>query len=93
MKIIRDEKEFELTREELFDAYMEQRWLFEIENIETYMGSHLEDEEYEILKNNREFIEYAAHELIRYEDECGMDFREALKEAVEDAKIEYLDEE
>ena len=44
MKIIRDGKEFELTSEELFNAYTEQRWLFAVENIEMNMENYLEDE-------------------------------------------------
>lgn len=93
MKIIRDGKEFELTREELFNAYAEQRWLFAVENIEMNMENYLEDDEYEILKDNREFIEDAAHELIRNEDKYNMDYSEALKDAIEDTKDKYLEAE
>lgn len=93
MKIIRNGKEFELTRGELFDAYMEQRWLFAVQNIEMNMENYLEDEEYEILKDNREFIEDAAHELIRNEDKYDMDYSEALKDAIEETKDIYLDAE
>ena len=93
MKIIRDGKEFELTREELFNAYVEQRWLFAVENIEMNMENYLEDDEYEVLKDNREFIEDAAHELIRNEDKYDMDYSEALKDAIEDTKDRYLEAE
>lgn len=93
MKIIRDGKEFELTREELFNAHAEQRWLFAVENIEMNMENYLEDDEYEILKDNREFIEDAAHELIRNEDKYDMDYSEALKDAIEETKDRYLEAE
>lgn len=91
MKFIRDGKEFELTREELFNAYVEQRWLFAVENIEMNMENYLEDDEYEILKDNREFMEDAAHELVRNEDKYNMDYSEALKDAIEDTKDRYLE--
>ena len=90
MKIIGDGKEFELTREELFNAYVEQRWLFAVENIEMNMENYLENDEYEVLKDNREFVEDAAHELIRNEDKYDMDYNEALKDAIEDTKDRYL---
>lgn len=93
MKIIRDGKEFELTRDELFVAYSEQKYLFAIENIEMNMENYLEDEEYEALKDNRDFIEEAATELIRNEDKYNMDYSEALKDAIEDTKDRYLEAE
>lgn len=93
MRIIRDGKEFELTREELFNAYVEQKWLFAVENIEMNMENYLEDDECEVLKDNREFIEDAAHELIRNENKYDMDYSEALKDAIEDTKDRYLEAE
>lgn len=39
MKIIRDNKEIELTENELFNAYEEQQHLFDIQNIEDNMKS------------------------------------------------------
>lgn len=90
MKIIREGKEIELTKDELFNAYMEQENIFDIQNIEDNMENYLEEPEYELLKNNKEFIEEAANELRRNQDKYDMDYENAIREAFEDVKLKYL---
>lgn len=91
MKIIRDGIEIELTREELFNAYMEQENIFDIQNIEDNMENYLDESEYNLLKDNKEFIENTASELRRNQDKYDMDHENAIREAFEDTKLEYLE--
>lgn len=90
MKIIRDGIEIELTSDELFNAYLEQESLFDIENIENNMAYYLNEEEYEKLKDNRDFIESAAYELRHNQDKHNMDFEFAIRDAFQDTKEKYL---
>lgn len=91
MKIIREGKEIELTREELFNAYIEQENIFDIQNIEDNMEKYLNESEYKLLKDNKEFIEDAASELRRNQDKYDMDYENAIREAFEETKLKYLD--
>lgn len=79
MKIIREGKEIELTPDEIFQAYLEQEHLFDIQNIENNMEYHLSEEEYEELKDNRDFIEEATDELRHNQDKHDMDYEYALR--------------
>lgn len=90
MKIIREGKEIELTREELFNAYMEQENIFDIQNIEDNMEKYLEESEYGLLKDNKQFVEEAASELRRNQDKYDMDYENAIREAFEEIKMKYL---
>ena len=90
MIITREGKEIELTREELFNAYMEQENIFDIQNIEDNMENYLEESEYGLLKDNKEFIEEAASELRRNQDKYDMDFENAIREAFKETKLKYL---
>jgi len=89
MKIIREGKEIELTREELFNAYIEQENIFDIQNIEDNMEKYLNESEYKLLKDNKEFIEDAASELRKNQDKYDMDFVNAIREAFEETKLKY----
>jgi len=91
MKIMREGKEYELTSDELFNAYLEQEHIFDIQNIENNMEYHLRREEYEILKDNRDFIERAADELRHNQDKHDMDYEYALSEAFRDIKDEFFE--
>lgn len=91
MKIIRDGKEIELTNEELFNAYMEQENIFDIQNIEDDMKNYLDESEYDLLKNNKKFIEDAASELRRNQDNYDMDYENAIRKAFEVTKLKYLE--
>lgn len=79
MKIIREGKEIELTREELFSSYMEQENIFDIQNIEDNMENYLNESEYDLLKNNKQFVEDAASELRRNQDKYDMDMKMQLE--------------
>lgn len=91
MKIIRDGKEIELTKDELFNAYMEQENIFDIQNIEDHMENYLDESEYDLLKDNKEFIEEAANELRRNQDKYDMDYENSIREAFEEVKLKYLE--
>lgn len=90
MKIIRDGKEIELTNKELFNAYIEQEYIFDIQNIEDNMKNYLNESEYDLLKNDKNFIEEAANELRRNQDKYDMEYENAIKEAFEKVKLKYL---
>lgn len=91
MKIIREGKEIELTREELFNAYLEQENIFDIQNIEDNMENYLDESEYDLLKDNKEFIEDTANELRRNQDKYDIDYENAIREAFEETKLKYLE--
>ncbi len=92
MKIIREGKEIELTKEELFNAYLEQENLFDVQNIEDNMECYLDEDEFDMLKGNENFIEEAANELRRNQDKYDMDYENAIREAFEETKLKYLEE-
>jgi len=56
MKIVRDGKEYELTPEELYNAYLEQEAIYDYSNIKDNIEGYLNPDEYERLKNNEDFI-------------------------------------
>lgn len=93
MKIIRGKQEFNLTKKELLDAYLEQEHLFDIQDIKNNMSLYLDEEEYEKLKNNNVFIEEAAGNLRRNQDKYNMDYECAIKKAIIDARIKYISKE
>lgn len=90
MTIIREGKEIELTKEELFKAYMEQENVFDIQNIEDNMENYLDESEYDLLKDNKQFIDDTASELKRNQDKYDMDYENAIREAFDDTKLKYL---
>lgn len=89
MKIIRDGKEFELTREELIEAYQEQEAIYDQMNIRDNMEGYLGYEEYHRLKNNADFVERAADMLRENQDRNDMGYDEALSKAFEEASKEF----
>lgn len=93
MVIVRDGKEIELTKDEIYQAYLEQESMFDLENIDLNMEVYLSKEEYELLKDNKDFMEEAAYELRRNQDKYDMDYEFALKEAFDTVKNSFLDNE
>lgn len=89
MKIARDGKEYELTSDELFKAYLEQQNLFDKQNVEENLGSYLNAEEYKSLKDNQAFIEEAAIELRRNLNKYDMEYKSAMIQAINKEKIKY----
>ena len=90
MKIIREGKVIELTTDELFAAYQKQEALFDIQNIKENMQNYLNEQEYDTLKNNQEFINDAAVELRRNQDKFDMTYEYAMREAFSEIKGKYL---
>lgn len=91
MTIIREGKRFELTKEELLKAYMEQENIFDIQNIEGNMENYLDESEYGLLKDNKQFIKDAGRELRRNQDQYDMGYENAIREAFEETKLKYLE--
>lgn len=90
MKIVREGKEIELTGSELFQAYLEQEHLFDIQNIEENMGAYLEPDEFSELKDNNDFIQTAAYTLRRNQDKYDMCYENALDNAIQNTKNKFL---
>lgn len=106
MKIIRSvgcfELKFELTKKELFEAYIEQEALFDQENVRDYIRDHLMDDPdfpntlLRRLLNDPEWISATAKIVrknldkygteIAYENECVV--REMVKEKMEEIENE-----
>lgn len=94
MKIIREINgrnfTFELTKQELFEAYKEQEEIYAVDNIEVNMENYLEYDEYIKLKDNHEFIKNAAYVLMENQNEFDMTFDKALERAIEEVKEMYI---
>ena len=90
MKIVRDGKEIELTKDEIFNAYLEQESMYDIENIEQNMGNFLTEDEYEVLKDKEIFISEAASALRLNQDKYDMNYECALRDAISETKSKYL---
>lgn len=90
MKIVRDGKEFELTRDELYNAYLEQQNAFDISSVKNNLEVYLDEEEYDILKDNQDFIEAVADEMRRQINKYDVNFEFAMEEAFNETKEEYL---
>ncbi len=82
MKIIRDGKEIELTKDELYRAYIEQQEMYDIDNIRMNMENYLDEDEYDKFKNNEDFIFEAACQLRRNQDKYDMVYEYALEDAI-----------
>lgn len=89
MKITRNGQEIELTKEELQQAYEEQQHILDISNIQLNIEHYLDENEYEKLRDNQEFIEDAAYELRRNLDKYNMEFDYAIKDAIDCTSIRY----
>lgn len=90
MKIVRDGKEIELTEDEVFNTYLEQEHLFDVELVKGNMEGYLEDGEYEKLKDNVDFIETTAN-LFRQKKDEGLYYEFALGEAFAEAQKEFIE--
>lgn len=55
------------------------------------MENYLEESEYDLLKDNKQFIEDAASELRRNQDKYDMDYENVIREAFEETKLKYLE--
>lgn len=90
MKIKREingeEFEFELTPQELYDAFDEQEFKFDLESVRTYFEDYSDDDLYDDYMMTREELEACfediATQLRRNMDKYGMSFEYALPTAV-----------
>ena len=87
MKINRDGKQYELTANELFQAYKEQEHIYDLDNIRMNMEDYLDEDVYECLKDNEEFIAEAAERLRNNQNKHNMDYESALDAALKDASL------
>lgn len=92
MIIVRDGKEFELTPEELRRAFWEQNRLYDIEDIKTNMEEHMDEDDYELLKDNKAFILFVADELRKGQENYDFGFTMALSEAFRNGLKTFLPE-
>lgn len=92
MIIVRDGKEFELTPEELRKAFWEQNRLYDIEDIKINMEVYMDENDYELLKDNMEFISFAADELRQWQEESELGFSAALSKAFQNSLKTFLPE-
>lgn len=99
MKIKRMEYEFELTSEELRNAYYEQEHLYDIKDVINYISDMSKEEfdkefkEYSIkseseLLDNEELLSKVAYRKREYIDDYGMLWSEAVREALNDVLTE-----
>lgn len=92
MKIVRDGKEIELTKEELLEAYEEQQEIYDTDCIKRGIENYLEEYEYEMLKDNEDFIQEAASEFRTNIDKWGMEYDYAIKNAISEVSFRFLDD-
>lgn len=94
MEIIRDDKKYELTKQEVFKAYKEYQENEYIELIYEFMDNFLGEEECKIMKKSEEFIDYAIDILRGLISDGGMEVTllECLEDAIIEANKEVLNE-
>lgn len=83
MKITRDGKEYELTKEELWQAFCEQQHLNDISDIDLNLDSYLSEDDVDKVEDNKEFFDEAAYALRSNLDELNMSFDYAISKAIE----------
>lgn len=82
MKIIRNGKEYELTSNELYEAYLEKEHEIYVEEIEFVLGAYMSKKAYEKFQDNKEFIDQVANFTIAYVERKGWAFQDAVEMAV-----------
>lgn len=94
MEIIRNGKRYELTKQELFKAYIEYQEDEYREIIYNCMDDFLKKEDYEIMKSSKEFINCAIDILRGLISDGGLEVTllECLEEAIIEANKEVLNE-
>lgn len=90
MKIIRDSKEYELTSEELQQAFCEQQHLNDVAYVDYCLWEYLSDEELKKLGSNSEFIDETAYGMRTFIDELGMSFDLSMSRIIDEIKDKYL---
>lgn len=85
MKIIRNGVEFNLTKEELIEAYFEQQYEFDKGDVIGRLEEMDDEAEREKLTAN---VENIAEDMRRNIDKYGMDWTYALDEAIKNASLD-----
>lgn len=93
MHVIREGKEIQLTENELFAAYKEQKQKFAKENIQSYVEDNPQYKEYESLIHNEDFLLHASTNLLRYEEKELYNYEDSIKEAIKEARDKILEKE
>ena len=88
MKIIRDGREYELTRQEMWDAFEEQQHKYDIDDVESVIHDTYDaDDFFETFGITQEQaeanIDRIAYRKRKYQDEYDNHWDEAAKEAIE----------
>lgn len=89
------EMEFELTHDELFNAYCEQEHKWDVQACKDYFYDTYSDEEWfenTSKKTKQCVIEAAAINMRRYINKYDMDFYSACSGAIDEAIDEYIEE-
>lgn len=89
MKITRNGIEYELTSQELRNAFCEQQHLNDISDIDFYLACHLSEDDVKKVKDDKEFFDDAAYALRSNLDELDMGFDAAIAKAIEYAYDEF----
>ena len=82
--------EIELTSEEMFKAYKEQEAQHLYDDIRYSMKNCLDDDEYNRLIDNEDFIKCVAEDIQDRMDYRNVPFDDALEYAIENFKEDYL---
>ena len=82
--------EIELTPEEINAAYWEQTQIKTESEVEFCIEDYLDDDEYERLKDNKDFIKDIAEDIQDQMNYRGISFSDALEHAIEEYKEDYL---
>lgn len=89
MKITRNGIEYELTTQELWEAFCEQQHLNDISDIYLNLDCYLSEDDVEKVKDNEEFFDDAAYALRSNLDELNLSFDAALSKTIEYAYDEF----
>ena len=98
MKITREGKTYELTRDELYAAFVEMRDIFDVEEIRNELDNRMngddpaEAEAAEKAMANTELLEELAEQLRDYLDYYDVNYRSAVEQAA-DCAIDRMKEE
>ena len=99
MKILRDGKEYELTSDELFAAYLEQEHIYDLDDVKSELELIIEDDIDEELYveaakriySDENMLHNVAYSKRRNMDRYNMEWSYAVSEAVKDAVCAEMD--
>ena len=98
MKIIREGKEYELTHEELMDAYweIESKFIEDVkegirDDILDKIHEYLDEDSAKQLIGNKEFLQEITDDVYKKVHSYGVDYDYAIQFAFEEVPYEFLD--